>query len=337
MVIPYRLLALDLIAAGIAVAIFTLRTEPDVLFHVVWVVLVIEAFAYGLRVTAPRIGIAAALVVLYALSGDWSDVPTSGLVDMLFSEWPLMLVIITIVAVMADRVTTTSRNLANLERQTHEHLVTAREDERRRLSADLHDGLGQTLSALVLTLDAAEATLVPDHADAAAGAHAIQRAQEITATALDETHEVTRRLRPVRLKEIGLTTAIRDLAANAGRPIEVEFDPRLATSGLLPVDDEMQAYRIVQEAVGNAVRHASARTISIVLHVVRGSRLQIDVVDDGLGFDRRQESNGGLGLQGMAERAAAIGGSLSLESGPGTGTRVRLQVPLRSPLAFADS
>lgn len=332
----FRLLVLDLIAVAFALTTFVQGGEPDLLLHAVWVVLVIEAFAYGLGVSAPRIAIAAVLVVVYSVLEDSSGLTPLEVSDLVFTEWPLMLAIIIIVAVMADRVTSTSRSLAALERRTHEELLTAREDERRRLSADLHDGLGQTLAALVLTLDAAESTLSSAKPETVAGGReALRRAQEIVTVALEETHEVTHRLRPTRLQEIGLTTAIRELAANAGRPVDVEFDPRLAGGRLLPVEDEMQAYRIVQEAVGNAVRHASAVTIAIGMRLVRGGRLEIEVVDNGRGFDRRSVNTAGLGLLGMRERATAIGGTLSVESGPGAGTRIRLQLPVRMPVGAA--
>src|SRR6478735_6473052 len=154
-----RLIALDATAAILTVATFARAAEPDLLFHAVWVVLVFQAFLYGLRVSAPRILLAALAVIAYSLidgSGGFMPAELSGV---LFTEWPLMFVIIAIVAVMADRVTRTGRHLADLERRTHEQLLTARADERRLLSSELHDGLGQTLTALVLTLDAAESSL----------------------------------------------------------------------------------------------------------------------------------------------------------------------------------
>ncbi len=315
---------LDVGAVAIAVATFLQKGEPDLLFHAIWVVLVIEAFAYGLRVSAPRIALAATLVIVYSFLEESSGVRPLEIADLMFTEWPLMFVIIVIVAIMADRVTTASRDMASLEQRTHDELLTAREDERRRLSADLHDGLGQTLTALVLHLDAAEAA----HGREPASGEAVRRAQEIAAIALEETHEAARRLRPARMEEIGLANAIRELAANAGRPVTVDFDPRVVTPGLLPVDVEMQAYRIAQEAVSNAIRHASAESITIGLHLVRGGRLQVDVADDGEGFDGRRPTGPGLGLPGMQERAAAIGGTLAIETAIGQGTKVRLQLPL---------
>jgi signal transduction histidine kinase len=326
----HGLLLLDAIAIVLAVATFLQRGEPDLLFHAVWVVLVIEAFAYGVHVSGPRIAIAAVVVIGYSLLDDLSGLRPLEVSDLVFTEWPLMIVIITMVAVMADRVTRTSRNIAALERQTHEQLVTAREDERRRLSADLHDGLGQTLTALVLSLDAAEASIGAD--DDAPAQRALRRAQDIATIALEETHDAARRLRPARMRELGLINAVRDLAANAGRPVEVSFDPLLSSPELLPVEEEMQAYRIVQEAIANAIRHGSAASIVVDLRMVRGGRLQIDVTDDGAGFEMPASPGEGLGLRGMQERAAAIRGTLDVRSRLGEGTRVRLVLPLRAGL-----
>ena len=271
--------------------------------------------------------IAAIAVIAYSVIDDLSGLRPLEISDLMFTEWPLMIVIITIVAVMADRVTRTSRNLAALERQTHEQLLTAREDERRRLSSDIHDGIGQTLTALVLSLDSAESALEATGGDPATQ-DSLRRAQDIAAIALDESRDVARRLRPARMRELGLINAIRDMAAKAGRPVEVRFDPRLSTPDLLPVDEQMQAYRIVQEAIANAVRHASASSIIVDLQMVRGGRLQIDITDDGAGFDIRRTHGDGLGLRGMRERATSIRGTLQVRARAGRGTRVRLQVPL---------
>ncbi|MFN8630963.1 MAG: sensor histidine kinase [Chloroflexota bacterium] len=323
------LVALDAIAAALALAAFRLGGEPDVLFHAVWVVLVIEAFLYGVRVSGPRIVIAASLVVVYSLVDGDAGIRPLEVAELLFTEWPLMFVIIVIVAIMADRVTRTSRTVVALERQTHEQLVTAREDERRRLSADLHDGLGQTLTALVLSLDTVETTLdAPAASPSAQTREALGRAQHIAELALEETRDVAHNLRPARMREMGLTAAIRDLAAHAGRDVEVIFDPRLTAPGLLCVEDELQAYRIVQEAIANAVRHGAARSIRVNMHLGRRRRLVIEVSDDGRGFDVHEVAGSGIGLRGMRERAAGLRGTLDVSSHRGAGTVVRLQVPL---------
>ncbi len=330
------LILLDAIAASLALTTFLLGGEPDLLFHAVWVVLVLEAFLYGVRVSGPRIVLAAVLVVVYSTIDDATGSKPLEVAELLFTEWPLMFVIITIVAIMADRVTTTNRRVMALERQTHEQLITAREDERRRLSADLHDGLGQTLTALVLSLDTVETKLgghgaTPDDQ----AREALGRAQHIAELALEETRDVARRLRPARMREVGLTNAIRELAAHAGRDVEVSFDPRLTTPGLLRVEDEIQAYRIVQEAIANAIHHASAGSIRVRLQLVRRGRLQIDVIDDGRGFDAHREPGNGIGLRGMRERAAGLRGTLDIDSRRGGGTTVRLQVPLAESVQLA--
>jgi two-component system, NarL family, sensor histidine kinase UhpB len=289
---------------------------------------------YGLRVTGPRILVAAILVVAYSLLEDAGGFEPLEVTDLLFTEWPLMFAIITIVAIMADRVISSSRRMAALERQTHEQLVTARDDERRRLATDLHDGLGQTLTALVLSLDAAEGSLEAGPAPRSQRSRdALRRAQEIAELALEETRTVAHQLRPARMREMGLTNAIRDLAAHAGREVEVTFDPRLSAADLLPVETEMQAYRIVQEALANALRHSSAASIQVDLQL-RGGRLQIDVRDDGDGFEVSRSLGDGIGLHGMHERAKSIGATLDVQSRVGTGTRVRLLVPLGRQATF---
>ena len=141
------------------------------------------------------------------------------------------------------------------------------------------------MTALVLTLDAAEADLWADgDATTPRGAGAIHHAQELAAIALDETRDVAYRLRPDRLVETGLVAATERLASTAGAPTTVVADPALKVSGLLAPEDEMNVYRIVQEALNNAVSHAGASRIQIEFRVSRG-HLTATVSDDGKGFD----------------------------------------------------
>ncbi len=324
--------ALDLFGLFVIVLTFAQAGDPDFLFHVVWVVLAIEAFLFGLRVTALRIALATGFLLGYELAVE-AELALAGrpLVPLEFSiwpvsEWPLMVVISIIVAVMADRLATTGRRYAGLYRRANDRLLSAQEQERRRLARDLHDGVGQTLTALTLTLDAAESLLwagpekPPEHARAA-----IRRAQELAAAALEETRGVAFQLRPARLHETGLVAAISELARMAGRPVEVVAEPRLIRLGLLAPEAEVEAYRIVQEALGNALRHARAERIRIEAGLA-GERLVVRVVDDGVGFDPDRVQ--GLGLPGMQERAAAIGAVLAVVSRPGRGTTVTLSIPL---------
>lgn len=326
---PRRLQSvLDLAFLVVAVATFGQVWDPDILFHGIWVVLTLHAFLFGLRAAVVRIAIAMFLLVAYFFVDATLDAGGAGLATLDLAEWPLMVLIATLVAVMADRVATASRLYAGLYRRASERLVTAQEDERKRLGRDLHDGVGQTLTAMVLTLDAAESQLwATDHAPAAAGIAAIRRAQELAAIALDETREVSFRLRPDRFIETGLVAAVRRLAATAGKPITVTADPALTMVGLLDPEDEMNLYRIIQEALANAVGHAHAKQVSIAFSA-NGAALTVEIADDGVGFDVDRTSDRGLGLHGMRERALILRGHLEIRSRRRRGSKVTMTVPL---------
>jgi two-component system sensor histidine kinase UhpB len=317
--------ALDIAGAGLVWATFAQVENPDVLLHVVWVVLALDAFAFGLRVTAVRILLASAAVVAYSTVA--AADPAMLTLDL--EEWPLMVLIAVVVAVMADRLSAVSRRYAGLYRQASSRLLTAQEDERHRLARDLHDGVGQTVAAIALNLDAAEGALRNGDVDVASALWSVQRAQRLAGFALDEARGVAVRLRPPRLAEAGLVAAIRELADRSATFVAVAADPSLARPGLLPLDTEVEVFRIVQEALANALRHAATDKLWIDLRTAAG-RLEVEVGDNGIGFERRHRETG-LGLAGMAERATAIGGELSIQSIAGSGTRVRLQVELPWP------
>ena len=195
---------------------------------------------------------------------------------------------------------------------------------------DLHDGVGQTLTALVLTLDAAESDLWADAPTTPPrGAAGIHRAQELAAIALDETRDVAYRLRPDRLVETGLVAATERLAAASGAATTVIADPALKVAGLLEPEDEMNVYRIVQEAVNNAVSHAHASHIQIRFHVSRGL-LAATITDDGSGFDPMAVDHQGLGMAGMRERALVLRSDLVVRSSQGRGTTISVTAPLRA-------
>ena len=327
---PLRL-ALD--AAGILVyaVAFAGYGDPDVLFHVAWVILAAETFLYGLRGSLPRIGIAVLVVVAYSLvDGPGPGSPPELSANILSSDWPLTLAIIVMVALMADREMTAGRRYAGLYRRAADQLITAQEDERRHLARDLHDGVGQTLTAIGLTLDAAAATLGSGDEGSAAVARArVETARTLAASALDDMRDVAARLRPTRLTERGLAAAVEDLAASAGAPVETQITDAVRRPGLLDAGREVEAFRIVQEAVANATRHAHASRTRLEMGVEHGALL-IRVVDDGAGFSVRSHDPRSLGIAGMHERAAMIGARLSIRSHPGAGTTVSLVVPLEA-------
>lgn len=326
---PRRLmLVLDCIFTALAVATFGQTGDPDIGFHMMWVVLALQAFLFGLRVTAIRIAVAIVLLLTYANLDTILGPNGPQILDLELGEWPLMSIIAILVAVMADRVATTSRRYAELYRRASDRLLTAQEDERKSLGRDLHDGVGQTLTAVVLTIDAAESMLwAGERAPSAMARSALQRAQELAALALEETRDVAYRLRPDRFVETGLVAAVTRLASSAGAPVAVVADPILTVPGLLEPEDEMNVYRIVQEAVRNAIRHAQAKHIRIEF-AVHDDTLAVDIVDDGIGFEPKSTEDRGLGLTGMRERSLILRSALEITSRPGHGTKVVLSVPL---------
>ena len=292
----------------------------DVMFHVVFVLLTVHAFVFGLRGTLLRIGIVSLPLLAYAnarLFG-WAE-PAFDL-----AEWPLMFVIAVLVAWMADRRDTTARRYASLFRQASERLLTVEEDERRRVALELHDGVGQVLTALTLTLDAAGgAPAVPTTSQR------IGSARDLASTALAEVRHLAHRMRPARIEERGLTAAIRDLAGQSGFPVRVHVDQARDPLPALHSNVTVGVYRIVQEALANAARHSGAP----VAHVWIGWRdgcLSVVVADEGRGFDPAPAMDPGIGLAGMYERAELLGGRLSIHSAAGRGTRVTLDLPVRS-------
>jgi signal transduction histidine kinase len=207
-------------------------------------------------------------------------------------------------------------------RASRERLVTAREEERRRLRRDLHDGLGPALAAIGMRAGAAE-SLVQDDPERAATLLAELQA-EVTAAVAD-VRRLVDELRPPAIDEVGLVGALRlaaDRLESPGSPtLVVESEGSLPD---LPAAVEVAAYRIGTEAMTNAVRHAGAATCS--LRLVGGPDLTVVVEDDGRGLP--SERRAGVGLNSMRERAAELGGECRVEPRPGGGTRVVARLPL---------
>ena len=310
---------LDIAAIGFAALAFTQTAiSAEFLFHCVFVMLVLHAFLFGLRGTLLRIALASIPLIVYA------EATLFGLNEppLELTEWPLMFVIAALVAWMADRRNSTSNRYASLFRAASERLITVEEDERRRIAGELHDGVGQVLTALTLTLDAAAT-----EADAAVARKRIHSARTLADTALAGTRDLSHRIRPARLEERGLVAALRDLAAQSGFPVMVRADRGADAPDLLDPTVLVEAYRIVQEALANAARHSGAGIANVSITRLE-ERLVIVVEDDGAGFDHDRIGEAGIGLAGMLERARLLSGGLSIESAPGAGTRVTLSVPI---------
>jgi PAS domain S-box-containing protein len=208
-------------------------------------------------------------------------------------------------------------------------LVTVQEDERRRLSIEVHDQICQDLASIAIELGGCAAK-PPRHEDVPATLRALQA--RIVKAANDASH-IAYQLHPSVLEHLGLPNALRDLCnqfAERAPTVALEF-----TSGILPpaVPREVAAclYRIAQESLNNTARHARAKQASVILTWRQGA-IELTVADDGDGFDCQSvQGKGGLGLIGMEERARSVNGKLMIAAEPGSGTRIVLEVPLPLP------
>ncbi len=202
-------------------------------------------------------------------------------------------------------------------------LLNAREEERRRLRRDLHDGLGPVLAAVGLKLDAATGYLGRD--DASARRLLTEARRDLTAAMFD-TRRLVRGLRPPALDQLGLVGAIRQsIEGFSDREGAVPTISVIADElPPLPAAVEVEAYRIVQEALTNAVRHARAPTCDVRIAVIDDS-LRLSISDDGIGLD---DGRSGVGLESMRERAEQLGGECRMVRGEGSGTRIEATLPL---------
>jgi PAS domain S-box-containing protein len=204
-------------------------------------------------------------------------------------------------------------------------LVEAEEAERRRIARELHDSVGQNLSALNINLDILSTQL-------ASPPPPIERrladSQALVDATLQSIESVMADLRPPLLDEYGLEAALRwygeEFARRIGVPLAVESVPALP--GLRP-EAAVALFRIAQEALNNSAKHAAARSIKVTLGMHNGE-VMLTIADDGRGFDPGSVRRGRWGMSTMRERAEAAGGRLAVESAPGAGTTVRAAVPL---------
>ena len=203
-----------------------------------------------------------------------------------------------------------------------EHAIAAQETERRRLALELHDETGQELTSILLGLRAVE-----EAATAEERAAALAEVRALAVQTLQNVRRLAVELRPKALDDFGLVPALERLAESFGERTGMRVDVEAAQlEGRLPESVETTLYRVVQEALTNVVKHAQARHVSIVL-ARKGAFATAVVEDDGRGFDPAA-GNGGIGLVGMRERLALIGGRLEVESGPGSGTTIVAEAPL---------
>jgi signal transduction histidine kinase len=199
-------------------------------------------------------------------------------------------------------------------------------EERQRLARDLHDSVTQALYGITLHAQAAWRLLAAD--DVAVAADSLRALQAMAQEALDEMRLLIFELRPPILEQVGLVAALQGrLNAVEGR---ANLQTRLIADGIcdLPSPVEQALYRIAQEALNNALKHAHAKHITVQLRQVR-SCVELEIIDDGVGFDATvARENGGLGLRGIAERVAQLKGCLIVQSASGAGTQLRVELIL---------
>lgn len=196
-------------------------------------------------------------------------------------------------------------------------IVAASDDARRRIERDLHDGTQQRLVSLGLALRAAQSNLPADLSDLRTE---LSRIATGLAGAVEELQELSRGIHPAILAQGGLAPALRTLARRSAIP--VALDLRIGTR--LPAPIEVAAYYVMSEALANAAKHAQASRIDISV-TPRDGRLMLSIRDDGIGGADRSR---GSGLVGLTDRVEALGGSISVESPPGAGTRIAAELPL---------
>lgn len=211
-------------------------------------------------------------------------------------------------------------------------ILRAMEEERKRIARELHDETSQSLTTILVSLDVVEKQL-PDPTDELAGR--VRFTKDIAQRTLDETRRLMFDLRPSVLDDLGLVPALRWFINQrvVPRGLQVEFQAS-GLDGRLPDELETALFRIVQEAVTNTVKHAKAKNVAIRLEREPGQAIRAEVADDGRGFHpvhvvSKGDKERGLGLFGMQERAALVGGAVQIESAPGRGTTVRVTVPDR--------
>lgn len=214
-------------------------------------------------------------------------------------------------------------------RTVSRRLVEAQERERHHIARELHDEAGQALASLrfglrLLERDAAQGGDVTAHVAALI---------RTTDAVIDGLHRLAADLRPASLDHLGLDAALRQYAHSTAATfgLAVRFKARGFTGERLPAPVETALFRVVQEAVTNVVRHARASRVDVLLEH-RGDRVQVMVEDDGIGFDPdRVQSREHFGLLGLRERAEALDGTLTVESEPGAGTTVVVEVASADP------
>jgi two-component system NarL family sensor kinase len=261
------------------------------------------------------------LGILNVASRDWRQLSDDEL-DLLYTVGAMVSL-----AIERTRLVARSAQLAALE-------------ERNRLAREIHDTLAQSLAAIAMRLETADALAesVADRSSQVRLAEAVRHALGLTRSTLDEARRSVLELRAAPLDGHTLVDALRSLGDEFRRDDEPPFDIDVtcedSASRALPPAVEIGLYRIAREALTNVVRHAGARRATVLLERT-GTGIRMRIADDGKGFDASRVPPGRFGLVGATERARLLGGTLRVESSPGAGTTIDVEVPIRADAALA--
>lgn len=211
-------------------------------------------------------------------------------------------------------------------------LIGAQEQERRRVARELHDEMGGLLSSLQMCLDMASAQAESE----GELLDELEEAMELTDALNRGVRRLALRLRPSVLDDLGLTPALQSLVKRRmPSALDVELYSDLEGGERVNAEVETAAYRIAQEALTNAARHAEAESVQIIVNKVEAAQLEVHIIDDGVGFDPDVDREKGqqMGISSMRERAELLGGSLTIDAAPGRGTRITAVLPLERKAA----
>ena len=206
-----------------------------------------------------------------------------------------------------------------------QRVISAEDDERRRIARELHDETGQSLTTMLVGLRA-----IGDITGLAEVRSMAQRLRGVAAHTVDDIGRLARGLHPAVLDDKGLAAAARRHVGDFAKSFGIVVHLRVgSTVSRLPSPlVQTTVYRILQEALTNVARHARAQSVAVVLKL-EGPMLELVIRDDGIGFDSAaaMRKHSGLGLHGMRERVALLGGSVEIESRPGQGTKIHVEIP----------
>ena len=226
------------------------------------------------------------------------------------------------VAELSDAFNAMLDRLEHERRQSGRRALAAQESERRRLARELHDEIGQTLTGVVLQLEALQRS-APDGLQAA-----ILDARETARSGVEDMREIARGLRPQALDEFGLRSALVSLSSQVTDRSGVRVHPQLNDKlPPLPREHDLAIYRVAQESLTNVARHADARHVELSLDVTDDGDVELRVSDDGRGISAAGATAAGTGLAGMRERALLIGAHVTIAASEHGGTEVRLTLP----------